>query len=165
VLQNRGIGTKYHKMSLTDYPDPSASTIKAWLENESEDHLKAGKGVIFFSVKQEGYDLAVLTARALILSGYTKLKAIDFNFCMEDEVLAEIGQEKPPLLILNFFPDSSFIQTDKYKRFETILNYYLDNCIPILLHIPAEQDGPSEEYGTLISQVFLDRLLKNSKIF
>lgn len=152
-------------MSLTDYPHATATEVKDWLANESEAHLKSGKGVMFFSTNNEGYDISVLTARALILSGYTKLKTIDFNFCMEDEVLAEISSEKPPLLILNFFPDSSFVNADLYKKLETILNYYLDNCIPILLHIPAEKTGPSEEYGPLISPVFLDRLKKNSKTF
>lgn len=165
VLTNRGIGKKYHEMSLTNYPDPNASTVKAWLEDESEVHLKAGKGVIFFSTKEEGYDLALLSARALILSGHTRLKAIDFNFCMDAEIISELYTEKPPLLITNFYPDASFVATDLYKKFEAVLNYYLDNCIPILLHIPAELTGPSEEYGPLISPVFLDRLKKNSKTF
>ena len=165
VLQNRGVGKKYHDMSLTDYPHTQAEVIKTWLEKEANKHLQEGKGVILFSVKHEGYDLAMLTARALILSGYTKLKTIDFNFCMEDEVLAEIGAEKPPLLITNFFPDASFVNPEKYKRLETIINYYIDNCIPVILHIPAEHNGPKQEYGPLISPVLLDRLEKDSKIF
>lgn len=163
VLTNRGIGKKYHDMSLTDYPHDHAKDIKAWLETDAVQHLTDGNGVIFFSTKQEGYDLAVLTARGLILSGYTKLKTIDFNFCMEDEVLHEISNEKPPLLILNFWPDGVYVNAEKYKRLETILNYYIDNCIPILLHIPADQDGPETEYGSLMSPVFLDRLKTNKK--
>jgi hypothetical protein len=165
LLLNRGIGKKYHYMSLTEYPDPIAVEIMDWLSADATTHLKDGKGVTFFSKKQEGYDSAVLTARALILSGYNKLRQIDFNFCVEDEFLGEISQEKPPLLIVNFYPDASFVSPEKYKRLETILNHYLDNCIPLLLHIPADVEGPENEYGPLISPVFLDRIKKNSKTF
>lgn len=146
-------------MSLTDYPNPTSDKIKTWLADDADNDLKLGKGVMFYSTKQDGYDLSVLTARALILSGHTKFKTIDFNFCMEDDVLNELYYEKPPLLVLNFYPDSAFVEMDKYKKFETILNYYLDNCIPILLHVPSDKSGP------LISPVFLDRITKNSKVF
>jgi hypothetical protein len=75
-------------------PMTKLKNIKAWLEKDANSHLKSGHGVLFFSTKQEGYDLAILTARALILSGYTKLKTIDFNFCLEDQVLTEISEEE-----------------------------------------------------------------------
>lgn len=165
LLNNRGIGKKYHNMSLTDYPDPTANEIKNWIESEATDHLAKGNGVVFFSTKLEGYDLSVLTARALILSGYTKLRVIDFNFCLEEEVLAEIGEDKPPLLIMNFFPDPDFVGPVQYKRLESYLNYYIDNSIPLLLHIPADKEAQRSQYGALMSPVFFDRVQKNSKIF
>lgn len=160
LLTNRGIGKKYHNMSLTDYPHSSSKDVLTWLEESASKDLSLGKGLIFFGTTQEGYDLAVLTARALILSGYTKLKCVSFSFAMEHENLQSFWEDRCPLMITYFQPDNSYISPDQYKRLENLLNYHMDNSIPIFLHIPVDNHSQQIEYGNMISPVFLDRLLK-----
>lgn len=165
LLSNRGIGKKYHNMSLTDYPHERAAEVIKWIETDSKNSMILGNGLLFFGETQEGYDISVLAARALILIGTNKLHCVSFNLATEQEFINHLWEEKPPIVITNFLPDNNFVDPDRYKRLENVLNYYLDNCIPFFLHIPVDVNSQSIEYGNLISPVFLDRLLKNYKTF
>lgn len=151
-------------MSLTSYDHPKAKELVEWVSNESKKELALGHGLMFFSETQEGYDLAVLTARAFILSDMTKLHCVSFFSALEYEAINMFWTEKPPLLITNFKPDHS-VDPERYRRLENLLNYYLDNNIPFFLHMPVDVNVNPVEYGNQISPVFLDRLNKNNKKF
>jgi hypothetical protein len=165
LLTNRGIGKKYHGMSLTEYPNQAAQEVKTWFEEESSLHLAQGRGVNIFSEKQDGYDIAILLSRALLLNQYEKLQCVHFQNAMDDDTISLIYEKHPPLCILNFHPDDVGVQADSYRRLENCLNYYLDNCIPIFLHFPVVGDGKSRDYGNLMSAVFFDRVSKTNKHF
>lgn len=152
-------------MSLTNYPHVKASELIKWIEEDATEEFARGNGILFFGETQEGYDVAVLSARAFILSGMTKLHCVSFNLATDPEFIQTVWEEKFPLLITNFNPDGMYVDAEKYKRLENVLNYYLDNCIPFFLHIPVDVNNQSVSYGNLISPVFLDRLTKNYKTF
>lgn len=165
TLQYRGIGKKYHKMTLTDYPHDQAKDIISYIEDDLNKDLSLGNGIVFFGETQEGYDLALLFARAAILSGFKKLKCFSFHDTLDYEVLNAFWQDKTPVLITNFYPDNSYVDAERYKRLENLLTYYLDNGIPFFLHLPVDRHKTVVEYGNLISPVFMDRLMKNMKTF
>lgn len=165
LLQNRGIGKRYLSMSLTDYPHAKAKDLIDWLEDEASQQIALGNGVIFFGETQEGYDISVLTSRAFILTGMEKLRCFSFHDTLDHETINMLWQEKYPVMITNFYPDHTYVDPERYKRLENLLNYYLDNSIPFFLHIPVEFSKQAAEYGNLMSPVFLDRILKNNKTF
>lgn len=165
LLQNRGIGKRYHTMTLTDYPHAKAQDLIKWFEEDASKELALGKGVMFFGETQEGYDISMLFARACLLSGQEKLRCFSFHEALDHDAVNLLWQEKYPILITNFYPDHSYVDPERYKRLENLLNYYVDNGIPFYLHIPVDYDKQVAEYGNLISPVFMDRLIKNSKTF
>ena len=160
LLANRGVGKRYHNMSLTSYPNPQAKEVLKWIETDATNYLAAGRGANFFSEVQDGYDIAMMTSRALLLSGYEKLHCFQFQRAMEDDVISLIYEKHPPLTILNFHPDDVGISADGYRRLENCLTYYMDNCIPFFLHFPVMGDGRNLDYGNLMSPVFFDRVTK-----
>lgn len=165
LLTNRGIGKKFHNMSLTDYPNDRAKEVLSWLEDDASKDLALGKGLIFFGETQDGYDIAVLTARAMILSGFSKLHCVSFTLALEYETIQTFWEEKCPVMITYFQPENTHVEAERYKRLENLLNYYLDNGIPVFLHIPVDHSKQIIEYGNMISPVFLDRLLKTNTLF
>ena len=161
-LLHQGIGKKYHDKSLTSYDHPVAQEVVTWLENDSPRHFNEGSGILFTGNTAEGYDIAILTSRALILSEM-KLYREDFIDLLDYETIQQLWDTKSPLTITNFSPDSRWVNPEAYKRLENLLNYYLDNGIIFNVHLPVDEENP--DYGDLMSPVFLDRLKKNNKKF
>lgn len=166
ILTHRNIGKRYHNLSLTSHEHEVAKDIREYIEDGTvSQQIALGNGAVFFGETQDGYDLTLLFARALILSGFQKLHCYDFYDLLDYEELGVLWQEKHPVVIMNFNPDSASVAPDAYRRLENLLNYYLDNSIPFYLHIPVSKDKPTIEYGNLFSPVFLDRVLKNMTQF
>jgi hypothetical protein len=162
LLVNRGIGKKYHDMNLQQYPNPTAEKLRDWLSHEGPEALKLGKGINFFGETQDGYDLTLLLARALVLLGDHKLRCLPFYTALEYDTIQDLWEDKPPLIITNFFPDKNQCNPAEYKRLENLLNYYIDNRISLSLHFPIADADKLTKYieSHSLNPVFLDRLLK-----
>jgi hypothetical protein len=158
-LSARGIGKYYHELNLTEYPDLSSNKVIKWLET-ADAELEKGRGIVFYGDDSVAYDLTILAARALVLKG-SRFACQDFYMLLEQERREYMWQEKPPLAITNFTPNSQYVDAETYKRLETLLNYYLDHKIPLFVHLPVPKGEP---VGDIVSSVFLHRLLKSSTV-
>lgn len=160
LLTSKGIGTKYVPMSLTNYGHPIAQNIVEWLDTEEAvNHFAVGKGMNFFSDNEAGYDVAMLAARALILSKLPKLQAISFVDMLDETIQSSFWEKKSPIFIHNFYPQENFIPTIEYRKLESLVNFYLDNSIAIIIH------SPTVTLGDCVNPVLLDRLSKINKNF
>jgi hypothetical protein len=66
-LENAGIGRAYHSRSLTEYPKTG---VGDWIKSgQGKTDVRSGKGRNFIGGGSAAYDLAMLTARGLHLSG------------------------------------------------------------------------------------------------
>jgi hypothetical protein len=158
ILLSKGIGKLYHNKALADY---NADDVIEFVKDKN--HFAVGKGANFFGVTANSYDVAILAARAVILTDVVpKLHVLHFSYACDNELINQLWQETPPILITMFNPDSRFVSGEKYLRLENILSYYLDHAIPIFLHFPVAN---VEATGNLINPVFLDRAIKINKNF
>lgn len=157
LLESRGIGKLFHDKALADY---EANEVIEWVQDKN--HFAVGKGGNFFSTKADGYDIAILATRALVLTKVIpNLSVLHFSHACNNDTINEMWEVKCPVLITMFNPDPKYISGEKYLRLENILSYYLDHGIPFLLHFPHQL----EDIGSLISPVFLDRIIKINKNF
>jgi hypothetical protein len=144
-------------MSLTNYEHPKAKELKEYLETTGLGDFRLGKGIIVTGPTQEGYDIAILAARALIMQGFDKLHCWSFSYALEN--LDQLYLDKPPLLITNFHAATGIVDITQFKRLENILSHYLDNGTSVSIH------SPYEDLGDLVNPVLLDRLQKRNKKF
>lgn len=67
-LENAGIGRSYHNRTLQEFPKNQA--VADWIKGgEARKDVRAGKGRNFVGEGAASYDMAMLTARGLHLSG------------------------------------------------------------------------------------------------
>lgn len=158
-LEARGIGKRYHDKALAEGSDKAKQMLNDLKDNEL--HFQMGNGANFYATDSDGYDIVILSARALILGNtLPKLTVIPYNTALDAEVVQTLWDEPRAILLTNFYPDSPSTPAEKYSRLESLLDHYLDASIPIILHFPN-----LEKYGNLVSPVFLDRVRKINKSF
>lgn len=146
-------------MSLTGHPHDVAKDIIAWLDEDPK-RVASGIGATFIGETQDSYDLSLLTGRVLIMTGVPKLHCVGFESCLSYDFITDFWESKHPLLITNFFADDKYYDPEMYKRLENLISHYLDNCIPVLLHVPS-----NESFGNMANPVLVDRLNKTNKVF
>jgi hypothetical protein len=156
LLRNRGIGTFFHNQSLTTNENPKAKDVLEWITEKANNHLSLGRSLSVYSTKGDGYTIAILAARALILSGYDKLECRSLTDAVEPEFISHIYDKHPPLMLLNFDPNS--VDEEAYRKLENCLVYYLDNMIPVFLHIPFDNADDFKNKNEYVSSVFFDRV-------
>lgn len=146
-------------MSLTDYPHDVAAELREWL-GEDDKRVASGVGAIIRGETEAGYDLSLLCARALVKTTVPKLICLSLTSSLDYDMINELWEDKRPILLTNFMPSSQYYDAEMYKRIENLISHYLDNCIPVLVHIPS-----LTEQGDLLNPVLWDRLQKINKTF
>lgn len=155
LLSARGIGKRYHKMSLADFSHEKAKEVVAWID---KGEYKNGQGILIQGMASVQYDLAILAARGLILSDLPKLEVRHFqDLCDVNEFNYET---KVPLLITNFEAYEHACHSLEYKKLEAYLNSLLDDDIPILIHAPL-----SLEHNYYMSVTFINRITEKNITF
>lgn len=115
-------------MSLTDYDHVASDDLLKFVETYK------GQSAVIYGSSKESYDLTVLTARALILSGSTALEVVDFIDVCNEQTIENLPNK--PLCILNYQPDERFVDSKTYKKLERKLFALLDAGYPIITHLP-----------------------------
>lgn len=121
-----------------------------WIATEG---YKNGEGAVFIGADAETYDIAILAARGLILSGLPKLEVHNFHVLMNSEELDALNKDAP-ILITNFEPYKNVCDPLEYKQLEAHLHSLLDRSIPVLIHLNAV----GERNDCYISSTLLYRL-------
>lgn len=152
LLTLRGVGKKFHTMSLTQYQHSAAKEVLEWIETSANMDLKLGRALTLVGKSDDAYNIAMLTARALILSGFDKLKCSTLFDAVDDEFISIIYEKHPPLMITNFV--AADVDFGEYKRLENCLTYYLDNLMPVFIHTTNEE----------WNDAFADRVNKTNKV-
>lgn len=157
LLIKSGIGERYIDMSLTDYSNPTAVEVKEHIESNPDSCM------VFYGTNSESYDLAQLACRGLILSEKVKnITVVDFFTLLSPDETQLMSDKTPPLLILNYSPNSLYVNGPQYKILETVLQKYIDGNKKLYVHFPCNERA---QIGDLVNPVFVDRLEKNSKVF
>ncbi len=163
LLSNRGIGRKYHYMSLNRYEN-SEEFVELVKEYSKEDRVR-GNGISIVGDSATAYDIAVLVARALLLlESLPDLRVVQFSELVDlnTGVLAELSQTGfPTLLILDYHPDSAHTSPSDYRRVESILKrHYVNESKPLLLHFPVPHidNKNAFNYGDLASKNFIEHI-------
>lgn len=156
LLSSHGVGKRYHNQSLTEYPNPNAAKLIEWIT--SHDAAK-GEGICVIGSDAASYELTVLTARALILSGHEKLFCMPMYEAMEPAHLQMLWENKPPLILTNFYVTNS----EQYRTLENLLNYYLDHVIPLSVHFTMQE--PEKMSENKVNPVLINRLMRTNTLF
>lgn len=140
--------------------------VKSYGPEEKE----LGLGASIVGKGSAAYDLAMLTFRGFVLRG---LDTYVFQFAelvnSDGPILDAIhDRDFPSLGILNFNPESSRYDPKSYSLIEAFLQRnYLDKQTPLFIHFPVEAIDEKKflSYGDLVSENFLEQVMKKSRKF
>lgn len=140
VLESKGIGRRYQKMNLTEYPHHRAQDALNWVKNDAKVAFVLGSGFTVVGETGAAYDIFMLTAMAVARAVNHNIIRADLSEMLEDEMLAKLTDDtKSILCISSFYVDSDKHNMIAYHRLEKALSRRLNDGTPILSHFPYDQ--------------------------
>jgi hypothetical protein len=162
-LENAGIGRAYHSRSLGEATGGAISGLPTWIKSgEAATEVRAGKGVTFIGDGAAAYDLAILTARGLHVTGVSSFavplrRLVKWLDVKGGTDMLEAANQSEALFVLDFYQcydkGECPLTGWQLQDVEVFLGERIDNDRAVFLHSAKALDKAGWWSSNLLKRV------------